>query len=104
MRVARHRQPRSQAGRPVGDREWLVGDGPTIADAYFEGVACWNDLHKAIDQSQFRKIAALRERQATLPGVQFGYAVENEQAAISEGGFKGFVSLDDAAKGLVGFV
>lgn len=88
----------------MGDRDWLAGDSPTIADAYFAGLVRWNDLHKAIDQSEFKKITALRSRLEQLPGVQFGYAVENEQPASSQGGFRGFVSLGDAAKGVAGFV
>jgi glutathione S-transferase len=88
----------------MGEREWLVGDGPTIADAYFAAVARWNDLHKAIDQTQFRKITALRARLDELPGVKFGYAAENEQPAQSEGGFRGFVSLDLAVEGVAGLI
>ncbi|WP_321884058.1 glutathione S-transferase family protein [Burkholderia cepacia] len=86
----------------MGNSEWLAGDVPTVADAYFAGIVRWNDVHKAIDQSQFSKITALRERLDKLPGIQFGYAVESGQPATSEGGFRGFVTIDAAAEGTVG--
>lgn len=88
----------------LGDREWLVGDGPTIADAYFAGVVRWNDFHKTINQTKYPKITALRARIDQLPAVKFGYAVENEQPATTTGAFRGFVSIEEGSKGVVGFV
>lgn len=87
----------------LGDRPWLCGDGPTIADAYFAGIARWNDFHRAIDQSQFSRITALRARLEQLPAVQFGHAAENRQPLVSEGQFKGLVTPAQVAGGANGY-
>ena len=88
----------------LGDRPWLCGDSPTIADAYFAGIVRWNDFHRAIDQSQFGRITALRARLEQLPAVQFGYAAENGLALASEGRFKGMVTAAELVSAGTGYV
>ena len=88
----------------LGDREWLVGDGPTVADAYFAGIARWNDFHRAIDQTKFPKVMALRARLDALPAVQFAYSAEGGPPVASEGQFKGFITPAELVGSTTGFV
>jgi glutathione S-transferase len=73
--------------------EWLCGFNPTIADAYFYGVA-----RKARDfinlEKDFPKISEFFERFGQDPGVQFALAIEGGQPTHSKGGFKGDVALN----------
>ncbi len=36
--------------RLLDGREWLLANGPSLADAYFVGIARWNDFHKVVDR------------------------------------------------------
>ena len=81
-------------------RDWLVGDGPTIADAYFMGIARWNDFHKVFPRAEHPTLSALQARLERDPAVHFALAVEQQQQAPSGGGFRGHVNLDEALAGL----
>jgi len=79
----------------LAGRDWLVGDGPTIADAYFFGVARWNDFHHAIDRMAYPAVNRLFQRLSQEPAVRFALAIEHEGPAQSAGGFRGHVSLEE---------
>lgn len=80
----------------LAGRDWLVGDRPTIADAYFYGVARWNDFHQAIDRTAYPAVNRLFHRLQSDPAVRFALAIEHEEPAVGAGGFRGHVSLEEA--------
>jgi glutathione S-transferase len=80
----------------LGDRQWLVGDGRSLADAYFMGIAQWNDFHQVVDRRKFPALNSLYQRMLEDPAVRFAHAIEHEEPAVSAGGFQGHVSLPDA--------
>ena len=83
----------------LGDRQWLVGDRRTLADAYFAGVARWADFHRAVDRRRdYPALDRLYERLRQDPAVRFADAVEHERPATSAGGFAGHVSLEEARR------
>lgn len=87
------RKAHAQLETLLAGRDWLVGDGPTLAEAYFLGVARWNDFHQAIDPAEFPAVEALRARIGQDPAVRFAHAIEREEPATSAGGFRGHVDL-----------
>jgi glutathione S-transferase len=76
-------------------REWLLGTKRSLADAYFMGIARWNDFHEVVDRRQFPALDSLYQRMLQDPAVRFANAIEHEEEAISAGGFQGHVSLED---------
>jgi len=82
--------------RLLDAREWLLGNGPSLADAYFVGIARWNDFHKVVDRRQFSGLHRLYERMQEEPAVRFAHAIEHRQEAKSSGGFRGEVGLAEA--------
>jgi glutathione S-transferase len=82
--------------RLLDGREWLLGNGPSLADAYFVGIARWNDFHKVVDRRQFPSLHRLYERMQQEPAVRFAHAIEHRQEAKSSGGFRGEVDLAEA--------
>ncbi|MBB2713629.1 UNVERIFIED_ORG: glutathione S-transferase [Rhizobium etli] len=80
----------------LAGREWLLGNGPSLADAYFVGIARWNDFHKVVDRRQFPSLHRLYERMQQEPAVRFAHAIENRQEAKSSGAFLGEVDLTEA--------
>ena len=80
-------------------RDWLVGDRPTVADAYLYGIVRWGDGF--IDTNRYEAVRRLRERLATDPAVKFAHAVERQQPAVSAGPFEGnvdFTQVENLAK------
>lgn len=88
------RKTHAQLETLLAGRDWLVGDGPTLAEAYFMGIVRWNDFHQAIDPAEFPAVQALRARMEHDPAVRFAHAIEHEEAAESAGGFRGHVDLE----------
>jgi glutathione S-transferase len=82
----------------LGGREWLIGDRKSLADAYFMGIARWNDFHQVVDRRQFPALNSLYQRMLEDPAVRFAHAIEHEEKAMSSGGFQGHISLDDVLK------
>jgi glutathione S-transferase len=80
----------------LADRDWLAGDRPGLVDAYFAGIARWNDYHKVVDRSDYPRLARLYQRLQEEPAVRFAHAIEEEREAQSAGGFRGHVSLGEA--------
>lgn len=77
-------------------RTWLLGDTPSFADAYFAGIARWNDFHRVIDRNAYPRVARLYDRLQADPAVQFAHAIEEERDAQSAGGFQGHVTIEEA--------
>lgn len=80
--------------RMLGDRPWLTGAQRSAADAYFMGIARWNDFHQVLDRREFPALQALHERLQADPAVRFAHAVEHGEAARSAGAFLGHVKLE----------
>jgi glutathione S-transferase len=80
----------------LGDRKWLVGETKSLADAYFIGIARWNDFHQAVDRRKFPALDSLYERMLEDPAVRFAHAIEHQEPAQTSGGFQGHVSLEEA--------
>ncbi|HEX2559196.1 glutathione S-transferase family protein [Phenylobacterium sp.] len=79
------------------DRTWLSGERIGVADAYFAGVARWNDYHKVFDWSEFPKAQALLQRLQQDPAVRFAHDIEEGREPAGAGGFRGHVSVAEAA-------
>ncbi len=83
------------------EREWLVGDHRTVADAYFIGIARWGADLGLFDIA--KEYPRLHEHMAKLeadPAVIFAHAIEDENPATSAGGFLGHMSLQEMDAGL----
>ena len=79
----------------LGDAEWLAGASRTAADAYFMGVARWNDFHRVLDRRDYPRLHALHERLQHDSAVRFAHAVEHgETGAKPAGHFEGHVALE----------
>lgn len=84
----------------LGGRAWIAGtDAPTVADAYFIGIARWGSFHEVLDRAAHPRIDRLMTRLETDPAVRFAHAIEAEgQAAVPSspsGACKGHVKLAD---------
>ena len=80
----------------LGGRDWLSGDGPGLADAYFTGIARWADVHQAVDRRDYPAVQRLFARLQEEPAVRFAHAIEHGEPAAGSGGFEGEISLDEA--------
>ena len=93
--VGKVERAHAQLEKLIDGREWLIGDKRSLADAYFMGIARWNDFHTVVDRTQFPALNRLYQRMLQDPAVRFAHAIEHEEPATSAGGFQGHVSLDD---------
>lgn len=80
----------------LGEQPWLLGEHRTLADAYFIGIARWNEYHHAVDQSDYPGLKRLYERLQADSAVMFAYAIEQGRAASSAGGFRGDIAVKEA--------
>ena len=80
----------------LAGRKCLLGNRPGIADAYFTGIARWNDFHKVVDISQFPALNDLYQRMLQEPAVRFAHATEHQEKAESTGRFQGEIDLEEA--------
>ena len=78
----------------LGDAPWLTGENRSAADAYFMGIARWNDFHQVLDRRDYPRLQRLRERLEADPAVRFAHAIERGEAAQGTAGFLGHVPLD----------
>lgn len=93
--IAKVEQAHAQLETLIAGRQWLIGDIRSLADAYFMGIARWNDFHKVVDRAAFPAVNGLYQRMLTDPAVRFAHAIEHEEPATSAGGFLGHVKLND---------
>lgn len=89
------RQAHQALEQMLGTGPWLLGAQRSFADAYFAGIARWNDYHQVVDRREFPKVQQLFERLQDDAGVQFAHAIEAQRPATSSGGFLGEVSLEE---------
>lgn len=82
----------------LGDREWLAGDRISMADAYYIGVARWNDFHKVVDWSDYPRARSLFERTQGDPAIQFAHAIEKGENPRGSGAFQGHVTVEEIAR------
>jgi glutathione S-transferase len=82
----------------LGDKEWLLGDRRTLADAYFIGIARWTKYHDVVDRRDYPGLQRLFEKLEADPAVRFAHAVERGEPAVSVGRFMGEVSLHDVLR------
>lgn len=78
------------------EREWLLGDARSMADAYFVGIARWAEYHRLFDLKQeypnlARHLARLRDD----PAVRFAETIERGEQPAGQGHFRGHVSLKE---------
>lgn len=81
----------------LGDRDWLMGDRMTVADAYYAGVARWNYIHKVVDWADYPQAKALYDRVEADDAVRFAHAIEDGGEVYSTA-FQGHVPLKDAER------
>jgi glutathione S-transferase len=93
MGRAKVRNAHANLERLLKGSRWLAGDRRTAADAYFMGLARWNDFHRVLDRRDYPGVHDLHERLASDPAVRFAHAVEHEEAVRGAGGFAGHVEL-----------
>ena len=97
---AKVRKAHADLSAMLGDKPWLLGDRRTLADAYFIGIARWNEYHQAVDRRDHPNLQRLFDRLEADPAVAFAHAIEEQRAAASTGGFAGEVAFDQAMAGL----
>lgn len=92
--TAQVRKAHAALSAMLGDRPWLVGGQRTLADAYFIGIARWNDYHQVVDRRDYPNLQRLFERLEADPAVKFAHAIEEGQGAQSTGQFMGEIALE----------
>lgn len=90
----------AQLDAMLANRQWLVGDQRTVADAYFAGLARWANYHRAIKQTDYPNVLRLFEKLAADPAVAFAHAIEDERPAKGAGGFRGHMTVEDVRQRL----
>lgn len=93
--IAKVEHAHAQLETLLDGRKWLVGDSKSLADAYFMGIARWNDFHKVVDRTAYPALNGLYQRLLDDPAVRFAHAIEHAEEATSAGGFLGHVTLGD---------
>jgi len=82
----------------LGDRPYLLGDQPTLADAYFIGIARWTAYHDVPGRAPHPNLQRLFERLEADPAVGFAHAVERGDPAVSAGGYRGSLTLGELSE------
>ncbi|TLM76593.1 glutathione S-transferase family protein [Microbulbifer harenosus] len=79
----------------LGNKEWLLGKQRTLADAYFIGIARWNEYHKVVDRRDYPGLQRLYNKLEADQAVIFAHAIERQEVGASSGGFQGEIGLSD---------
>lgn len=77
----------------IGQRPFLVGERPSLADAILVGVARWRDVHEVADRERWPKLSALRARLEGDPAVIRATRLENGEPSPGTGALLGHVPL-----------
>lgn len=77
----------------LGNKQWLLGEHKTLADAYFIGIARWTRYHDVVDRRDYPNLQRLYDKLEEDPGVVFAHAIEKQGPALSAGGYLGETSL-----------
>lgn len=80
----------------IGDGPWLLGEQRSAADAYFAGIARWNDFHRVLKRSDYPRLDALYRRLQQDPAVQFAHAIEAQQPTQGSDALVDQLSLEQA--------
>lgn len=80
----------------LADKPWLTGDHRTVADAYFIGIARWNEYHQVVDRRDYPNLQRLYDALEADPAVQFAHAIEDQREAVGSGGFRGEIPFEAA--------
>lgn len=92
--TAQVRKAHAALSAMLGDQPWLMGGQRTLADAYFIGIARWNDYHQVVDRRDWPNLQGLFDRLEADPGVKFAHAVEDQRNERSTGQFMGEIALE----------
>ncbi|MGQ4878659.1 glutathione S-transferase family protein [Billgrantia sp. LNSP4103-1] len=80
----------------LAEREWLLGDAHSMADAYFIGIARWAEYHRLFDlESDYPNLARHMAKLRKDPAIQFAESIERGEQPVGRGHFKGHVSLGE---------
>ncbi len=84
--------------RLLRDRDWLLGERRSLADAYFAGVSRWVEYMKLFDLGrEFPHLQRYLLKLKADPAITFARAIEDGVPASSRGGFRGQVTLEELA-------
>ncbi|TQM10348.1 glutathione S-transferase [Pseudoxanthomonas sp. 3HH-4] len=78
----------------MGDQPWLLGEHRTLADAYFIGIARWNEYQQVVDRRDYPNLQRLYDQLEADAAVVFAHAIERCEPATSAGGFMGEIALE----------
>ena len=92
---ARVQKEHADLSAMLGDKPWLLGEHRTLADAYFIGIARWNEYHQVVDRRDYPNLQRLYDRLEADPAVVFAHAIERREAATGAGGFAGEVAFEE---------
>lgn len=97
---AKVRKVHADLSAMLGDKPWLMGGHRTIADAYFIGIARWNEYHQVVDRRDYPNLQRLYDRLEAEPAVAFAHAIERQGTAAGAGGFAGEVAFEEVLQQL----
>lgn len=97
---AKVRKVHADLSAMLGDKTWLLGDQRTLADAYFIGIARWNEYHQVVDRRDYPNLQRLYERLEADPAVVFAHGIERQSPVTGAGGFAGEVAFEDVLEQL----
>jgi len=78
-----------------GDRQSLVGDRRSLADAYFLPASPVGRTFTAVDRRDYPSLQRLYERLQDDPAARFAHAIEEQEVVRSSGAFTGHVGLPE---------
>jgi glutathione S-transferase len=86
--------------RLLSERDWLLGERRSLADAYLAGIGRWVDYHQLFDlQREHPHLARHLARLAADPAACFARAIERGET-VHSGGFLGHVELQQVRERL----
>ncbi|KJU76895.1 glutathione S-transferase [Ectopseudomonas oleovorans] len=87
--------------RLLSERDWLLGQRRSLADAYLSGVGRWVDYHQLFDlRHDYPHLARHLARLANDPAARFAHAIEQGMTVEGAGGFLGHVGFQQLREGL----
>ncbi len=77
-------------------RNWLVGDGRTVADAYLAAIARWGEDLRLFDlKRDYPRLQDYLQKLEADKAVIFAHAIEDARPSASSGNFMGHLSATD---------
>ncbi|MGY8527003.1 glutathione S-transferase family protein [Paracidovorax citrulli] len=90
------RKAHAQLDALLGEREWLLGDQRSVADAYFAGIARWTDYHDVVRRADFPNLDRLYRRLQDDAAVRFAHGIEAQQPVRCGAGLQSQIDLEQA--------